>query len=128
MITFIITETNFKLGIVLATSIAMHNIPEGIIIAMPIFHATGSKKKAFFYTLIAGLSELFGGIIFYIFFKTFVNNYILGCLYSIISGIMLSIAFNELIPASLSFKKAKTTYIFIIIGIVIMIINHLILS
>ena len=62
IITFISTTKNIKLGISLAIAIALHNIPEGISISIPIFYSTNNKYKAILYTLISGLSELFGAI------------------------------------------------------------------
>ena len=38
---------NPSLGIVIAVAIAIHNIPEGIAVSVPVFHATGNKKKRF---------------------------------------------------------------------------------
>ena len=35
------------LGIAIAVAIAIHNIPEGIAVSVPIYFATGNKKKAF---------------------------------------------------------------------------------
>lgn len=128
MATFITTNTNIKLGLALSSSIAAHNIPEGIIIAFPIFYATGSRRKAIIYTLIAGMSELLGGIISFIFLKPFINDFLMGSLYSIIAGIMIFISFNELLPTSLSFKNKKITYISFIIGMIIMIISHFIFN
>lgn len=50
-------------GIVIAIAIALHNLPEGVVIAMPIYYATGSKSKAFFWASISGLAEPIGGLI-----------------------------------------------------------------
>lgn len=126
MATFITTNTNIKLGLALSSSIAAHNIPEGIIISFPIFYATGDKKKAILYTFIAGMSELLGGIISFLFLKPFINNFILGGLYAMIAGIMLSISFRELIPTSIQYKKYKISFISFIVGMGIMVVSHFI--
>lgn len=98
IITYITTTSDMDLGIKLTLAIAMHNIPEGISIAVPIYYATKSKKKAFLYTLISGFSEPVGAIISYLFFAQYVNDVILGFLFSIIAGIMIHIACYELLP------------------------------
>lgn len=126
MATFMATNTNTKLGINLSIAIALHNIPEGISIAIPIYYSTKSKLKAILYTLISGLSELFGAIITYVFLRPFVNNYTMGILFSIIAGIMMHIALFELFPTSLSYNNKKYTFIFFIIGIIFVIISKLI--
>lgn len=120
IITFISSNNNFKLGITLSLGIALHNIPEGISIAVPIFHATNSRKKAFFLTSISAISELFGGLLSLIFFKNIIGRSHLGILYAITAGIMLQISFGELIKESLTYNNKKITLQGIIIGSIIM--------
>ena len=126
--TFMAGNTDFTLGITLTIAIALHNIPEGISISVPIYYATGSKRKALFYTFISGLSELLGAVITYLFLKPFISDTIMGGLFAIIAGIMLHIAVSELIPTSLKYKKGKLTLIFFIIGMFFMITSHLLFS
>ena len=120
IITFISSNNNFKLGVTLSIGIALHNIPEGISIAIPIFHATNSRKKAFLLTSISAISELFGGILSLIFFKNIIGRAHLGILYAITAGIMLQISFGELIKESLTYNNKKITLQGIIIGSIIM--------
>ena len=42
-------------------AVAIHNIPEGIAVSVPIFYATGSRKKAFGLSFLSGLSEPVAG-------------------------------------------------------------------
>lgn len=49
---------DYKVGASLGTAIAVHNIPEGICVAMPIYYATGNKWKAFGYSVLSGLTEV----------------------------------------------------------------------
>lgn len=126
--TFMAGNVDIKLGIALTIAIALHNIPEGISISVPIYYATGSKRKSLLYTLISGLSELFGAILTYLFLKPFINDFVMGCLFALIAGIMLHIAFYELLPTSLNYKKNTLTLIFFFIGMFFMIISHLLFS
>ncbi len=122
--TYITSTNNIDLGISLTIAIAMHNIPEGISISLPIYYSTGSKFKAFIYTLISGLSEPIGAIISYIFLKKYITNMILGVIYAIIAGMMINISTKELYKESKKYNK-KDTKTFFIIGVIIMLINHL---
>ena len=61
--TFVSGLASIKLGIIIALAIAIHNIPEGIAVSMPIYHATGSRKKAFLYSTLSGLAEPLGAIL-----------------------------------------------------------------
>lgn len=126
--TFMAGNADLSLGITLTIAIALHNIPEGISISVPIYYATGSKRKALFYTFISGLSELLGAVITYLFLKPFISDTVMGCLFAIIAGIMLHIAISELLPTSLKYKKNKLTLIFFTIGVSFMIISHLLFN
>jgi ZIP family zinc transporter len=55
--------SNPNLGIVVALAIAIHNIPEGIAVSIPVYCATGSKKKALGLSLLSGLSEPIGALV-----------------------------------------------------------------
>lgn len=122
--TFMASTTDSKLGISLVIAISLHNIPEGISIAVPIFYATKSKKKAILYTFISGISELFGAVITCLFLKSIITKKILGYLFSTIAGIMIHISFYELIPTAYKFKKNKIMLFWIIIGALFILINH----
>lgn len=124
MATFMAGNTNISLGISLTIAIALHNIPEGISIAIPIYYSTNSKFKAILYTFISGLSEIFGAIITYIFLKPYINNFVMGTLFSIIAGIMMHISLFELLKESLSYKN-KLTKVFFIFGILFVIISKI---
>lgn len=124
MATFMASNKDKSLGIALTIAIALHNIPEGISISIPIFYATGSKLKAFSYTFISGLSELFGAFITYLFLQPYINDRVMGILFAIIAGIMMHISIYELLPTSLKYHKKKITLVFFIIGILFILINH----
>lgn len=118
--TFISTNANTRLGITLSLAIALHNIPEGISIAVPIYYATRNMKKAFWYTFIAGFSELLGAILAYLFIAQYISFFLLAFILGITAGIMIHISIYELFPNSLSYKKNKLTIIAFVLGFFIM--------
>lgn len=122
--TFMTTSTNLSLGLSLTIAIALHNIPEGISIAVPIYYSTGNRKKALFYTFVSAISEPFGALLAFLFLKPFMNDLVMGLLMAVIAGIMSYISFFELLPKSLGYKNKSLSYIFFIIGIIFMTINH----
>ena len=125
--TFVATKSDINLGITLAIAIAMHNIPEGISISIPIYYATKSKKTALLYTFISAMSEPFGALLAFIFLKNFINDVLLGILFSITAGIMLQISFCELLPSVKKYKDNKLIKItFFIIGIIFMLLKFII--
>lgn len=121
--TFLTSTHNLELGITLAISLALHNIPEGISVSIPIYYSTGSKKKAFIYTFISGMSEFLGAVIASLFLKNLVSDLFMGFLYSLIAGIMIHISLYELLPTSLKYKNYLRTIIYLAIGIVFMFIS-----
>lgn len=82
----------------LTCAIALHNIPEGIAIAVPIFYATGSRKKSFMYSLFSGLAEPVGALIGFLILMPFLSATLLAVLFAIVAGIMIYITFDELLP------------------------------
>lgn len=126
--TFLSTTNNKTLGITLSLAIALHNIPEGISIAVPIYYSTKSKIKAWGYTFISGFSELFGAIIAYVFFKNYINDFILGIILAMTAGIMIHISIYELLPNSIEYKKKRLTILSFLIGILVMFICKTLLS
>ena len=126
IITYLTTTIELKTGILLALSIGLHNIPEGISIAIPIYYATRNKFKALVYVLIASLSEPFGALLAFLFIKGQLSSMLLGILYSIVAGIMVSVSSVELLPEAKTYSN-KYTYIFFLLGIVVIYISHLLL-
>jgi len=125
IITFILSANDVRLGLFLGISIALHNIPEGISVMVPVYYGTNNFKKAFLYTLLAGLAEPIGGVIFYLLFKHYISNLMLGFLFSFIAGVMIYLSLAELIPKSLEYKKNSATLSFFMLGIIFFLIIHI---
>lgn len=120
ILTFSTTTTNLSLGITLALSIMFHNIPEGISISVPIYYSTGSKKKAFLYTFISGFSEILGAVITYLFLYKYISNSFIGIILSLTVGIMSYISLNELLPGAIKYNNKKLTGVAFVIGFIFM--------
>ena len=95
-------ENLYRVGIVsmLAIAIAFHNIPEGLTVALPMYISTGSKKKALITTFISSLAEPIGALLAFLVLRPYINDLSLGIIFGMISGIMLYIALEELLPSS----------------------------
>ena len=88
------------LGISIAIAIAIHNIPEGISVSIPIYYATGDKKKALLVSFLSGLAEPLGAVIGFLVFRAIFNDLLFGILFGVVAGIMVFISVDELLPAS----------------------------
>lgn len=89
-----------RLGIPIAVAIAIHNIPEGIAVSVPIYYATGSRRKAFSYSFISGLAEPAGAVVGYFLLRTFISEAAFGVVFAAVAGIMVFISLDELLPAA----------------------------
>lgn len=98
--TFLAALENPALGISIAIAVAIHNIPEGIAVSMPIYYATGSRKKAFIYSFLSGLAEPLGAVVGFFILSSFMNDMTFGLVFAAVGGIMVYIALDELLPTA----------------------------
>jgi len=101
-------------------AIALHNIPEGISVAVPIYYATGSKRKALLYSFASGLAEPLGAIAAYFILMPFINETIYGVLFALIAGIMVFISFDELLPSAREYGEHHLSIYGMVAGMAIM--------
>ncbi|TXT64508.1 MAG: Zinc transporter ZupT [Promethearchaeota archaeon] len=120
MATFVGTLKSVELGIILAIAIAVHNIPEGIAVSVPIYSLTGSRKKAFLWSFLSGISEFIGALISGFFLFPFINEFVLGAMLSVVGGFMVYISLDELLPVSHSYGKEHLSIIGIMLGMTVM--------
>lgn len=98
--TFLTALQDIKLGLPIAIAIAIHNIPEGIAVSVPIYHATGSKRKAFKYSFLSGLAEPLGALVGFLILLPFMNDIVFGFMFASVAGIMVFISIDNLLPAA----------------------------
>jgi ZIP family zinc transporter len=122
MATFTASLADAEIAFPIAIAIALHNIPEGIAVSMPIYFATGNKKKAFWLSFLSGLAEVLGAVIAFIliYFVFGISNTILGIMFAAIAGIMVFISIDELLPASKEYGAHHLSIYGLIAGMIIM--------
>lgn len=125
--TFVVALREPTLAIPIAIAIALHNIPEGIAVSVPIYYATGSKRKAFFYSFLSGLAEPIGALVGYLILMPFLNDVILGVLFAGVAGIMVFISLDELLPASEKYGEHHLSIYGLVSGMAVMAISLLLL-
>lgn len=104
--TFFSSLQNPGLGLTIAVAIAIHNIPEGISVSVPIYCATGSRRKAFWYSFASGLSEPLGAILGYFALRPLMGGPLLGLILAAVAGIMTYISLDELLPSAREFGES----------------------
>jgi ZIP family zinc transporter len=123
--TFAATLADPKLGASIAVAIAIHNIPEGIAVSVPVYFATGSRKKAFWYSFLSGVSEPIGAIVGYTLLRAFFSDTVFGVLFSAVGGIMVFISLDELIPTAREYGTGHVAIYGVVAGMALMAVSLL---
>lgn len=125
--TFTAAYVDPSIAIPIAVAIAIHNIPEGIAVSVPIYYATGNRRKAFWYSFLSGMAEPVGGIIAFLFLMPFLSDLSLGLVMAAVAGIMVFISVDELIPAAERYGKHHYSIAGFVAGMAVMAISLLLL-
>lgn len=133
--TFLSALEDPAVGAAIAVAIGLHNIPEGISVSVPIFYATGNRRRALLYSVLSGLAEPVGAIIAYAALRLIVGGgdnvmppQIMGALFGGVGGIMVYISLDELLPTSRAYGKGHDSLLGLIGGMVIMAISLLLMQ
>lgn len=126
--TFVSALENVSLGVTIAIAIALHNIPEGIAVSMPVYYATGSRSKAFWYSFLSGVVEPVGAILAYFILMPFLNEMMVAILLSGVAGIMVFIALDQLLPAAEEYGDHHISIYGMVAGMGVMAISLLMLN
>jgi len=94
--TFGAALTSVRLGAVTAIAIAIHNIPEGVAVSVPIFYATGDRRRAFALSFASGLAEPIGASIGFLLLLPFLSEGLVAGLLAFVAGIMVYISLDVL--------------------------------
>jgi ZIP family zinc transporter len=119
----------------IAIAIALHNIPEGISVSVPIFYATGNRRKAFAYSAASGLAEPVGAGIAYLLLRAFFSGsggtfppQVMGIIFGAVAGIMVYISLDELLPTSRAYGKGHDSLLGLVAGMAVMALSLLLLK
>lgn len=118
--TFASAMDNATLGVAIAVAVAIHNIPEGIAVSVPIYYATGSRSKAFLWSLLSGVAEPAGALLAWLLLAPLMTPTLMGCLLAGVAGIMVFISMDELLPAAREYGEAHTAIFGIVTGMAVM--------
>lgn len=96
-------------GVAVTFAIFLHNIPEGMAVASPIYVSTGSKWQALKYTLLSSLCEPAAAILFGLAFSSLLTPYVVAALNAAVAGIMICLCLVELLPVAASHVGARVS-------------------
>lgn len=133
--TFLAALQDPAVGLAIAVAVALHNIPEGISVSVPIFYATGDRRKAFIYSFLSGLAEPVGAAIAYLLLRLFVTggngavpSQLMGILFGGVAGVMVYISLDELLPTSRAYGKGHDSLFGLVAGMFVMALSLLLMK
>ena len=128
LVTFSCAATgDIAFGIMIAVAIALHNIPEGISVSVPIFYATGSRRRAFTISFLSGVAEPVGALIGYAILLPFLTPTLLSSLLAFVAGIMIFISLDEILPLAHRYGHEHLVIIGVVTGMLVMAVSLLLL-
>ena len=125
MATFVSALQEPEIAIPIVAAIAIHNIPEGIAVSVPIYQATGSKKRAFCYSFVSGLAEPVGALIGWLVLLPIMNDMVFGIICAAVAGIMVFISVDELLPSAREYGEHHLSIYGLIGGMMVMAVSLL---
>ena len=105
----------FVAGVVMASAIALHNVPEGMAVSVPLISGGMAKWKAVLITACSGIPTILGALLGYILGEIGPMGLTLSLGFA--SGAMLYVVFGEILPQSILMYHSKLPAFSAIIGI-----------
>ncbi len=103
-------------GLAIASAVALHNIPVGIAVAIPLYLTTGSRWKAFLLSMAVGMGEFVGALLAYFLLYPWLTDQSLAVLFAIVAGMMVMITLDEILPAAQEYGQSRWVMYGIILG------------
>ncbi|RUS18362.1 hypothetical protein BC937DRAFT_88843 [Endogone sp. FLAS-F59071] len=107
---YLSTLKDLKFGIPLALVIMLHNMTEGVAVAIPIYLATRNARQVIQLTLINGLFEPLGVIVAGFMLQSILTDALLAELLASVAGVMAFISAHELVPMALQYAGRAQTF------------------
>ena len=119
----LVSLADLRLGVPVAIAIAIHNIPEGLACSIPLYCATSDRRKACLLSFAAGMTEPLGAIVAVVLLYPFLSDWLLAAASAMVAGIMVFLCFDELIPIANRYGSEHLTNLGIIAGFAVMMIG-----
>jgi ZIP family zinc transporter len=88
-----------------------------------LYYATGSRTKAFGFSLFSGIAEPLGAGIGYLILLPFFNDTVFGLLFAAVAGLMVYISLDELLPTAEEYGEHHMAIAGLVMGMLIMAIS-----
>ncbi len=96
-------------GLRLAVAIGLHNLPEGLAVALPVLYATKSRGRAFLAALASGFAEPAGALLAFGVLGGRITASLVTGMAALVCGVMCWVSVAELLPTGLSLGRKEVT-------------------
>jgi len=100
VVSYVASFHSVSAGAPLAIAIAIHNIPEGLAVAMPLLYATKNRSRAIGLGALSGMSEPFGALLASLVANENSSTNAFGGMFGLTGGMMVYVCVAELLPAA----------------------------
>ena len=107
----------FVAGVVMACAIALHNVPEGMAVSVPLISGGMAKWKAVLITASSGIPTMMGALLGYLLGEIGPLGLTLSLGFA--SGAMLYVVFGEILPQSILMYHSKAPAFSTIVGMLV---------
>ena len=111
---------DLRLGFTMMVAIGLHNMAVGLAIGIPIYYSTGSKKKAILFSSVTALCAPLGALLGYSIMLQFLNETVFGIIFGIVAGMMVFISLDEILPTAEEYGEHHTVIYGVISGMFVM--------
>ena len=113
-------SSELPVAISITLAIAIHNIPEGIVVSVPVYQATGNRRKAFWLSFLSGMTEPLGALAACLFLTPFWSPLMNGIIMAAVAGIMVYISLDKLLPTAKEYGNHHISISGLIAGMMLM--------
>merc|ERR1739838_1141391 len=97
-------------------AIGIHNIPEGLCVALPIYYATGDRWKSLLWSSLSAISEPIAALLGWAVLANSFTPQTYAILFGLVAGMMVVISVRELLPTAHRYDPEDTVVTFSFIG------------
>ena len=88
--------------------------------SVPVYYATGSRRRAFLFSFASGLSEPLGALVGWLVLMPFMSDALHGLLSAAVAGIMVFISVDELLPSAREYGEHHLSIYGLVAGMAVM--------
>ena len=119
MAIYFTSSLDLSLGIAMSLGVGLHNLPLGIIVGSTFYQQEGKFTSFLISLIVLAFSSFLGGLIPFVFNLKAINDLMMGSFLSLTLGMLIYLAFFEILPKVKKAKDKKIVFYGLITGVVI---------